>query len=384
MRSLFWKPLMIGVLLLGTLRGALGGDAANASQAIVEAMTPEEKVGQLFLVTFEGGVLSEDDEVYDLIVNWHVSGVVLRSQNDNFLPKPDTLTGLRDLTDALQEAEYRSSLEVPESELGAEGTTGETYVPLFIAMEHDGGGDPGEGVIPGMTELPSQMAIGATWDPSLAEATGEVVGEELTALGINMMLGPSLDVLHDPRIGGSEGLGVRAFGGDPFWVSVMGSAYIAGVHEGSAGRLAVIPKHFPGIGSSDRAPEQEVATIRKSLEELKQIDLPPFFGVTDGAPGDDQHIADGLLTSHIRYQGFQGSIRATTRPVSLDAQALSGLLGLAPLSTWREGGGLMISDSLGSRAVRRFYDPVASEINSHLVARDAFCPISAALGMWMK
>lgn len=367
-----WKPLMIVALLLGGLPGAWGVSAVNPSQALLESMTPEEKVGQLFLVTFEGGTLTPDDDIFDLIVNWHVSGVVLRAQNDNFVSEPDTLSALRGLTDALQEAEYESSLEKPESELGTEGTSGETYVPLFIALEHDGGGVPGEGVIPGMTALPSQMAIGATWDPSLAQVTGEVVGRELATLGFNLMLGPSLDVLHDPRIGGSEGLGVRAFGGDPFWVGEMGSAYITGVHEGAGGRLAVIPKHFPGIGSSDRAPEEEVATIRKSLEELRQIDLPPFFGVTDGTPGEDEHIADGLLTSHIRYQGFQGSIRATTRPVSLDAQALSSLLGLAPLAAWREGGGLMISDSLGSRAVRRFYDPVASEINSHLVARDAF------------
>ncbi len=369
---LLCKSLMIAALLIAGLGGPRGGSARSVTQTLVESMTPEEKVGQLFLVTFKGGTIGPEDDIYDLIVNWHISGVVLRAENDNFAPQPETLSTLQALTEALQDAEYASSLEQPGSEVGAEGTPGGAYVPLFIALEHDGGGVPGEGVIPGMTELPSQMAIGATWDPSLAEATGRVVGEELAALGFNMMLGPSLDVLHDPRIGGSEGLGVRAFGGDPFWVGEMGRAYVSGVHEGAGGRIAVIPKHFPGIGSSDRAPEEEVATIRKSLEELKQIDLPPFFGVTDGSPGDDDHIADGLLTSHIRYQGFQGSIRATTRPVSLDAQALSGLLSLAPLAAWRDGGGLVISDSLGSRAVRRFYDPVASEINSHLVARDAF------------
>jgi beta-N-acetylhexosaminidase len=57
----------------------------------------------------------------------------------------------------------------------------------------------------------------------------------------------------------------------------MGKAYISGLHTGSKSRMVVIAKHFPGRGSSDRSPEEEVATVRKSLEQLKQIELPPFF-----------------------------------------------------------------------------------------------------------
>ena len=44
--------------------------------------------------------------------------------------------------------------------------------------------------------------------------------------------------------------------------------------------MAVIVKHFPGLGGSDRPIEEEVATIRKSLDELQQVDLAPFFTVT--------------------------------------------------------------------------------------------------------
>ena len=72
------------------------------------------------------------------------------------------------------------------------------------------------------------------------------------------------------------------------------------------GKLAVIAKNFPGRGGSDRLPDEEVATVRKSLEQLKLIELAPFFEVTDIADTTRNSIADGLLLSHIRYQGFPG------------------------------------------------------------------------------
>jgi beta-N-acetylhexosaminidase len=62
------------------------------------------------------------------------------------------------------------------------------------------------------------------------------------------------------------------------------------------------------------------------------------------------------LASHIRYQGFQGNIRATTRPVSFDPQAFGLLMSLPQIESWRKNGGVMVSDNLGSPAIRRFYD----------------------------
>lgn len=216
------------------------------------------------------------------------------------------------------------------------------------------------------------MAIGATWNIEMAREVGKILGKELEALGFNLLLGPPLDVLDEPRLIGPGDLGVRSFGGDPYWASVMGRAYVAGLHEGSHSRLGVIVKHFPGLGSADRPIEEEVATVRKSLEQLKQIELAPFFAVTWTNPGEAEDVADGLLASHIRYQGFQGNIRDTTRPVSLDPQTHAQLMALEPLATWRQGGGIMVSNSLGSRAIRQFRDPLERTFQAHLVARDAF------------
>jgi len=333
-------------------------------------MTPEERVGQLFLVSFQGAEISSESEIYTLITEYHIGGVTLLAENDNFAPAPDTLSAAYETISTLQRAEWESSLVFhTDSETGEQRSN--VYIPLFVALTQEGGGAPYDQILSGFPPLPNEMAIGATWLPDLAEQSGEVLGKELAALGVNLYLGPSLDVLESPNPGGGGDLGTRVFGGDPYWVGEMGKAFIRGLHQGGGGRLISVAKHFPGRGSSDRLPEEEVATVRKSLEQLKQIELAPFFAVTGGASSSES-TTDGLLVSHIRYQGFQGNIRATTRPVSFDPQALTQILALPSFASWRENGGLIVSDNLGSNAVREFYEQGGAQFPARLVARDAF------------
>jgi beta-N-acetylhexosaminidase len=200
-----------------------------------------------------------------------------------------------------------------------------TPIPLLIALNQEGDNAPNSHIFNGLTELPSSMAIGATWQPGSARLVGDVLGQELAAIGVNMLMGPVLDVLENPSADSASNLGARSFGGDPYWVGLMGQAYIDGVHVGSNGRVAVIAKHFPGFGASDRPLNEEIPTVQKELSQLELVELAPFFAVTGGA-GSASETADGLLSTHIRYQGFQGNIRATTNPVSLDAQALATLM----------------------------------------------------------
>jgi len=325
-------------------------------------MSPEERVGQLFLVTFTGTDTSEESQIYDLIANHHIGGVILLSEKDNFVAEPNTVSSAYQMIASLQTIEWDTA--------NADQSVNEAYVPLLVGISQEGDGVPEDQILSGLTPLPNEMAIGATWKTENAVQVGSVLGSELSAVGFNMYIGPSLDVVESPNPAARSDLGTRVFGGDPFWVGEMGQAYIAGLHEGSNGRMVVVAKHFPGRGGSDRSPEEDVATVRKSLEQLKQVELSPFFAVTTST--DTGAITDGLLLSHIRYQGFQGNIRATTRPVSFDASALSAILALPQFSTWRENGGLIVSDDLGSKAVRDFYSLGGESFSPRLVARDAF------------
>ncbi len=376
-RKLFFAIVIITLffpLSLGHASPLKQEVSLDKAQALLDTLTPEERVGQLFLVTFPGpeaAISSETgSKIYDLIVNYHIGGVILTAANDNFVGSDQTLLIAQSLTDQLQRDEYTAS-QTPQINPITNETFTPAYIPLLIGVSQDGDGSPYDQILSGMTPLPSQMALGATWSMDLSKQVGSVLGQELSGLGFNLLLGPSLDVLEVPTSDSGGNLGVRTFGGDPFWVGALGQAYVSGVHQGSSGKIVVAAKHFPGFGGSDRLPEEEVATVLSSLEQLKQIDLAPFFAVTGNAP-DTTSTVDALVVSHIRYQGFQGNIRATTRPVSFDPQAFSQLISLPEFDTWRQAGGVMISDNLGSRAVRRFYDPSGQTFNGPLVARDAF------------
>lgn len=326
----------------------------------LDAMTPEEKVGQLFLVTFSGIDIGTESQIYDLIVQRHIGGVVLLSEKDNF-KDTDTVREAHALITGLQQMEWDAS----KSE-----ASNLVYVPLFIGTSQEGTGPAADQILNGLTPLPSEMAIGATWNTDYAEEVGEVRGRELSALGFNLFLGPSLDVLETPA-GSSGDLGIQVFGGDPFWVAEMGRAFIQGMHTGSDGQILVIAKHFPGAGGADRLPQDEVSTVRKSLEQLKQVEFAPFFAVTGKAAFAEETV-DGLLVSHIRYQGFQGNIRATTRPISFDQQALGQILALPEFTEWYNNGGLLVSDNLGTNAVRDFYVTGGGQFLARIAARDSF------------
>jgi beta-N-acetylhexosaminidase len=373
------RSLVIITVLLSQLLAPTVGIAVPAyqvstpaarAQALLEQLTPEERVGQLFLVEFDGVDVTEGSPIHNLITDHHIGGVVLKAENDNFIGPEDTLSTTWQLIQSLQQAELLSSQqEIPDPTAGEPNFP--AFIPLFVTISQDGDGYPYDQILHGLTPLPNPMAIGASWEPDLAYQVGEVLGSELNALGFNLLLGPGLNVLENPRPELVGDLGTRSFSGDPYWVGEMGRAYISGVHFGSQNRIAVVGKHFPGYGGLDRPPEEEIPTIRKSLEQLREVEFQPFYVVTGLAPSMDAAV-DALLLSHSRYEAFQEDIRTTTRPISSDPQAFEQLMALPEFASWYAEGGLVISDELGTRAIRRFHDPSENLFNARLVALNTF------------
>jgi beta-N-acetylhexosaminidase len=344
--------------------------AQSDVDALMTEMTPAEKVGQLFLITFDGREITPEGPVADLIQDYHVGGVVLSSSNDNF-SGTDTASSARALVETLQQLAWQKSQPVIDPDNSQpEDQDLPAYVPLYIGISQKDETGQQNQFLQDFTQLPNPMAIGATWSEENAMQVGQALGRELSAMGFNLYLGPSLDVVDTSDLLQAANAGTETFGGDPYWVGLLAQAYISGLHTGSKGQMSVIARHFPGLGGADRPPLEEVSTIQKSLEQLKQIELSPFMAVA-GA-GDQLQQADGFMVSHIRFQGLQGNIRATTKPVSFDQAALTQLLSVEPIATWRQAGGLTVSDSLGSRAVRLFFDPTGTEFDPINIARTAF------------
>src|SRR5690606_36863320 len=101
-------------------------------------------------------------------------------------------------------------------------------IPLIIATRNDGDALPVANAPLGFTSVPNAMALGATWEPEHARRVGEIVGRELAATGVNLLLGPTLDVLERPSPLSAGDLGTHSFRGDPYWVGLMGRAYVEG------------------------------------------------------------------------------------------------------------------------------------------------------------
>ncbi|MFQ5857659.1 MAG: glycoside hydrolase family 3 N-terminal domain-containing protein [Anaerolineae bacterium] len=347
--------LVIAMLAQFVPGGVLAQEDDTRIRRLIDNMSVEERVGQLFLVSFMGEDTSPGSDIAQLIRDFKVGGVLVDPHNGNFQNAQGVPAQVARLTAQLQ------SFALADPGSG---------IPLLIAIEADGDGAPTTLLREGMTAVPSPLALGATWTPANAQAVGQIVGQELSAVGVNLLLGPPLDALLTPRPGQPGDLKTRSYGGSPYWVGQMGQAYIQGVHEGSEGRVATVAKHFPGHGSSDRSPDQEAATVEKSLEEMVRADLVPFLKVTDVSMEEQADITDALMTSHLRYRGFQGPTRPGSPPISFDPGGLKVVMDLPQLAPWRETG-LLVSDSLGVPAVRRHFSPSLESFPQKEIAQKA-------------
>ena len=374
-------------------------------EEIFSRLTPAERVGQLFIVSFEGTDVSPSSDIANLVRNYRVGGVWLQPSNKAFnAQQPDSAERVQSLINSLQlnalqpsissltqvatitESQTVGFTDDPGQEAAAESgelstNNGDrasatefefTPIPLFIAVDQEGNGYPHTLLVPELTNIPGGAVIGATWNLDYATHVGAIVGEELSATGVNMLFGPVLDVVDKPRPDVAGAIGVRAFGGDFYWVGVMGQAYIQGVHQGSGNRMLTVAKHFPGAGSIDRALNQDVPTIQKVAAALEQVELAPFYAVTDLMVDQSGQVTDGLMTAHIRYKGLQENIRELTQPISLDAQNLPLLLNSPKLAPWRDQGGLMVSGPLDAPAILKTYTNEQGDFPAIQVARNAF------------
>jgi len=362
------------------------------AQQLLAQMTPAQRVGQLFVVTFAGNDVQFDSAIVDLIHRQQIGGVVLspRAGNISNARGVDTARQVATLNNQLQAAAYgvllpaENALQpVPLAPWPPRGVF--TYLPdvtdiapvnlpLLIGVVQSGDDLPLTALRRGFTPLPSPLAMGASWDRAQVTNVGSVVGSELQAVGFNLLLGPALDVFNPNGSEKVNAAGIATFGGSPYWVGQLGRAYIEGVHTGSEGRVAVVVGSFPGQGNADRVPSEEVATIQSSQADLRLNDLAPFVVVTRQPstiidPAGDPGATDVVMTSHMRYTGLQGT-DSRVMPLSL-APELRTILQQEGFGDWHTGGGVVMSGPLGAPALRRYFAADGPE-NFRRVAQEAF------------
>lgn len=167
------------------------------------------------------------------------------------------------------------------------------------------------------TIFPQSVNLAATWNPDLARQESAAIAAEARATGVDMLLGPVLDVARDPRWGRVE----EDFGEDPYLTGQLGLAYVRGMQgESLATDHTVIaePKHFAAHGSPESglntAPvhvgEREIRSVMlKSFEpavrEGNAMALMAAYHDIDGIPvTGDPWLLNDVLRGEWGFKGF--------------------------------------------------------------------------------
>ncbi len=202
------------------------------------------------------------------------------------------------------------------------------HLPPIIGIDQEGG--QLMAVTSGTTELPGNMALGATRSPELAYAAGRVLARELLAMGVNMNFAPSVDVNNNPA---NPVIGTRSFGENPALVGSLAVAMIRGMQE--MGVIATA-KHFPGHGDVAGDTHFGGVYVDHPLLRLTEIELPPFKAAIDGGVG-------AVMTAHINATALDPDHPSTLSPIIL-RQLLRSRMDFE---------GLIITDAMDMHAVAR-------------------------------
>ncbi|KAG4284048.1 beta-N-acetylhexosaminidase [Fusarium proliferatum] len=207
----------------------------------------DRAIGQILIMGWDGTEVTP--QIRSLIEDHHLGSIILTAKN---------------LKSAQQTAELVQELQTIAKNAGH-------LQPLLIALDQENGGVNSLFDEDYVCQFPSAMGVAATGRADLAYEVTKATATEISACGVNLMLGPVLDVLNNARY---QPLGVRATGDDPQEVSQYGLAALRGIRDAG---IASCGKHFPSYGNLNfLGSNLDVPIITQTLEELSISALVPF------------------------------------------------------------------------------------------------------------
>lgn len=302
--------------------GGRSSDQGRFVERLINEMTLEEKVGQLF-VTYAYGQTADTTDPADvannqrdlgvangkeLIEKYHLGGVIYFAWSNN-VANPPQIAGL---SNGLQRV----------------ATSQRTHIPLLVTTDQEHGVVTRVG--PPATQLPGNMALGAGRSETNAYDAAQISGKELRAIGINQNFAPVADVNVNAQ---NPVIGVRSFGSDPSLVSTLVSASVAGYQDANVSATA---KHFPGHGDTATDSHYGVPIINHSRSEWESIDAPPFRAAI-------KRGIDSIMTAHIVVPALDPSGTPATLSKPIITDVLRGELGYD---------GVVVTDALTMKGVR--------------------------------
>lgn len=299
-------------------------EPASEAARIVDGMTLEQKVAQLFFVTPEAitGVdcaTVAGDATRQAIEANPVGGLIYFAQN--LVNSDQTRSLLSNTASYMREA---------------------TGLAPFLGVDEEGGTVARIGGNPygfGVDNVGDMRNIGATGNPDAAREVGRTIGAYLGALGFTVDFAPVADVANNP----AGTMGQRSFGSDANLVASMVSAEIDGLRS-----EGVLPcaKHFPGIGGAQG--DSHLANIYsyKTLDEIRSFELVPFKAAVEAR-------VPFIMVGHLSTPVISGNdVPASLNP-DIITNVLRDELGYD---------GIVITDSLSMAAVTNLYGPAEAGV----------------------
>ncbi len=111
------------------------------------------------------------------------------------------------------------------------------------------------------TCFPTAATVANSWDEKLGEELGEYLGEEAVALGVDMILGPGLNIKRSPLCGRN----FEYFSEDPYLSGKMAAAYIRGIQKKG---VAACPKHFAANSQELRRMTNDSVIDERTFREI--------------------------------------------------------------------------------------------------------------------
>ena len=303
--------------------------AAVAARAAVDerigAMTLEQKVAQLFIVTPEALVegVSQVTQAGDMTregVTAHpVGGIVYFAQN--LLDPEQTTTMLANVKQFYADA---------------------GNVAPFIAVDEEGGTvvRVADNEAFGAQDVGDASALGSAGDTEAAKRAAEQIADYLMPLGFNLDFAPVADVVDPLR---SDTMGLRSFSSDAAVAADMVRAEVEGFRDK---KMLCCAKHFPGIGAAAGDSHEGAITIEATNEELETVDLVPFRAAIEaGVPM--------IMVGHVSLPNIVGD----STPAPLSPAVVQGMLRDSLGYT-----GIIVTDSLSMGAITDYYTPAEAAV----------------------
>jgi beta-glucosidase len=161
-----------------------------------------------------------------------------------------------------------------------------------------------------VTQLPAPVAAASTWDTSLEQQYGAVVGSEEAGKGANVNLGPTINIVRDPRWGRA----FESFSEDPYLAGQLAAAYVTGVQ--SQGIMDQVKHYAVYNNETNRNNASDDDVVQERAEQ--EIYLPAFqaavkagvdsamcaYSQPNGVPACQNFYLLGSLDNELGFQGF--------------------------------------------------------------------------------